>query len=88
MPRLITEWSTDDPQLARVLSTVQAMLEASIERMAAEAALHSWQAMDLHQRIGVAQGHAAEARAWRGRRRTEETTRAASAAPDTQETSS
>lgn len=42
--RLITEWSTDDPTLAAVLTDLAALPDYSVERHEAEAALHMVQA--------------------------------------------
>lgn len=44
MPRLITEWSTDDPGLADTLRSIAALGEHTEERMEVEAALHMFQA--------------------------------------------
>jgi hypothetical protein len=56
MPRLITEWSSDDPTLANMLREMAAMPEWSEERMASEAALHTFQAHWLEREIGERRG--------------------------------
>lgn len=42
--RLITEWSTSDPTLAKSLKEINAIPEYSALRLEMEAALHQWQA--------------------------------------------
>lgn len=42
--RLITEWSTDDPKLAKTLELIADAPEHSVERQELEAALHMFQA--------------------------------------------
>jgi hypothetical protein len=49
---LTVEWSSPDPQLAALLQSVAALPERSPERLAAEAALHTWHAQHLHKQIG------------------------------------
>lgn len=55
MPKLITEWSTDDKDLAKMLQSIAEWPEYSIERMELEVALHQWQASWLMKQIGVLQ---------------------------------
>ena len=52
MPRLITEWSTDDPGLAEMLRSIAEFPEYSVERIELEAVLHSWQASHLYRLLG------------------------------------
>lgn len=44
MPRLLTEWSTDDPQLAEMLRSIDAEPEHTSLRQELEGALHMMQA--------------------------------------------
>lgn len=53
MSRLVTEWSTDDPQVAEALRLIASVPEWSIERLELEAALHQVQAKLLHEEIGA-----------------------------------
>lgn len=50
MPRLITEWSTDDPTIAQALDLIQSTPEYSSARQELEAALHTFQARLCWQR--------------------------------------
>lgn len=52
MPRLVTEWSSDDPDLAQTLRFMAALPDRSPERLAAEAALHTFQATELQRELG------------------------------------
>lgn len=52
MPRLITEWSTEDPGLANVLREITSFPEFSVERLELEALLHTMQAAWCHRQIG------------------------------------
>lgn len=49
---LVTEWSSSDPRLAAMLRSIAELPEWSEERLAAEAALHTFQAQLAHERIG------------------------------------
>jgi hypothetical protein len=53
MPRLVTEWSTDDPQIARTLQLIASLPEHSLERPELEAALHTFQAAQCHEQVGI-----------------------------------
>lgn len=55
MPRLITEWSTDDPSLARMLRQISRL--HGVQRLAAEAALHTFLAGHCHEQIGHLQAN-------------------------------
>ncbi len=44
MARLITEWSTDDPQIADMLRSIDSETNAVL-RLELESALHIWQGM-------------------------------------------
>jgi hypothetical protein len=50
MPRLLTEWSTDDPTIAEALQLIASEPEHSSARMELEAALHTFQARLCWQR--------------------------------------
>lgn len=50
--RLVTEWSTDSPVLARTLKMVAAAPEGTLLRLELEAALHSFQARHCYEQIG------------------------------------
>lgn len=52
MPRLITEWSTEDPGLADMLREIASFPEGSVERLELEAILHTQQAAWWHRQIG------------------------------------
>lgn len=65
--RLITEWSTDDPQIAEALKTIAKAPEYSSEREELEGALHTFQARLCWQRAAVyrQREQEREARDWR-----------------------
>jgi hypothetical protein len=50
----VVEWSTEDPDLAKVLRTIAAYPEGSTERMELEAVLHEFVAARLRERVGAA----------------------------------
>ena len=52
MPRLITEWSTEDPGLAGMLREIASFPEHSIERLELEALLHTQQAAWCYRQVG------------------------------------
>lgn len=52
MPRLITEWSTEDPGLADMLREIASFPEHSVERLELEALLHTQQAAWCHRQVG------------------------------------
>lgn len=70
MPRLITEWSTDDPRLAEMLRSIAEEPEHSVERQELEAALHMMQARFCWARADRMRARAREDEA-RARRRAE-----------------
>lgn len=67
---LRTEWSTDDPKLAKMLRQIAALDEWSEERLALEAALHTWQAQHCYRRMGEQRGWRRADETAKGRRRT------------------
>lgn len=69
MPRLITEWSTEDPGLADMLRDIASFPEHSVERLELEAILHTQQAAWCYRRIGRLRQIASRHRG--GRRRAE-----------------
>jgi uncharacterized protein YecT (DUF1311 family) len=71
MPRLVTEWSTQDPQLAETLKTIASFPERSVERLELEAILHTQQAAWCYQRIGEIRQFESQRRGG-GRRKTSE----------------
>ncbi len=52
MPKLITEWSTDDPGLAEMLKSIAAEPEYSELRLEMEIALHQFQAKHTAEQLG------------------------------------
>jgi hypothetical protein len=60
MAELIVEWKSSDPDLARLLASVEAM--RGVERLAAEAALHTFQAQHCQQQIGEIEAQRADGR--------------------------
>ena len=52
MPRLITEWSTDDPKLAGMLRWIAGMPAYSEERLEIEAMLHTFLARVTYIELG------------------------------------
>jgi len=52
MPRLVTEWSTEDAGLADMLRDIASFPEGSVERLELEAILHTQQAAWCHRQIG------------------------------------
>lgn len=69
MPRLVTEWSTDDPGLAKMLQTIAAEPEYTSLRQELEGALHMQQARLCWQRAATYAQHEREQKAREARRR-------------------
>lgn len=70
MPRLLTEWSTDDPTIAEALQLIASEPEHSSTRLELEAALHTFQARLCWQRAEVSRQRERDQEA-RDRRRAE-----------------
>lgn len=56
MPRLITDWTTEDPALAVTLRRIASYPEDSPERLELEAVLHTFQAQWCNVRAGEIRG--------------------------------
>ena len=83
MAELIVEWKSTDPDLARLLSSVAAM--HGVERLAAEAALHTFQAQHCQQQIGAIERERADSKRRSTRARASRANRAALAGSATKE---
>lgn len=68
MPRLITEWSSEDVSLADMLREIASFPEGSVERLELEAILHTQQAAWCHRQVGrlrqIASRHRGGRRQW------------------------
>lgn len=68
MPRLTTEWSTDDPTVAELLVWLMSLPEFSVERHEALAGLHMLQARWEWARADRARAHEVDAARRKARR--------------------
>ena len=68
MAHLITEWSTEDPGLAKLLQQIAAYPEYSVERMEGEGTLHAFMAQWYQRKVGEHLGWKRAEQVSRGRR--------------------
>ena len=68
MGELLVDWSTTDPDLTRILEQAASYPEYSVERMAAEGALHTFMAEYYQRKIGEHLGWQRAEEVSRGRR--------------------